>query len=906
MIIELPHMKRTPWWLFVLAGSFLAYFCLLIYCDILRPEPTGMIVDFTDDAMVVRRVTPGSPGAIAGLQPGDRILSFNGRALRDSGWMFIDANLEIDSPMPLDVDRAGDRVTAALTLHRAPWSYWQSQDGWMLLAVRAVQLVTLCLAFVIAIKRSFDPSARLGAWLLATVGVFCVVLPYRIAAVWRQLPVVPGALLWIPYVSSVAVAAILAAFVAMFPRKVSRSRHWWMLAWVPMALALVQPTSYMLQMVYQTDRWYATSFGGSILVAVSVWYIAWGLTMLVVNYRRLDDVTERRRLRIVVMGLLVGCLLGLPVIPIYWLRTTGDLDRPLFKSPLSASLTFVMLVIPLSFTYAILRHRLFDVSVMIRQGVRYALARHLVLWLVPGCAIALLADVALMHRQDALVAVFQAHVWIYVAVGGVAILAHRRRKRWLDLIDRRFFRERYHAQRLLGQVAADLREAQSFEQVAPLVVAQLESALHSAFAALLFRPAGGDEYRVIACAPAGQAPPPIDARSKLIALVTVLGRPVETTGTDWLARQLPRAEQDFIRDARIEMFVPVAAPPALGAAVLALGAKRSEEPYTQDDQDLLSAIADSLALLLERPSIVPPAAGSFEACPECGTCYPAGTAHCASEGTPLTTIAAPHVLAGRYRLQRRLGTGGMGTVYAANDTALERVVAVKLIREDLVGQPDAAERFQREARTAASFAHPHVVTVHDFGVTAGRHAYLVMEMLEGATLRDTMRERQTMSPARTIDILRGVCAAIDAAHRRRLIHRDLKPENIFLVQSAAAPVAKVLDFGIAKSLAPDGTGLGRNTTAAGVLLGTLRYMAPEQLRGEDAQPAWDIWALAVIAYEMLMGAHPFASASHAPRETGSTWQPFFARSLSLDPAERPESAASFFAALQNAAAESGL
>src|SRR5947209_8302874 len=180
MIIELPHMKRTPWWLFVLAGSFLAYFCLLVYCDIVRPTPSGMLVDFTDDAMVVRRVLPGSPGALAGLQPGDRILSFNGRALRESGWMFIDANLEIDTPMPLEVDRAGRRVTAALMLHRAPWSYWQSQDGWMLLAVRAVQLVTLCLAFVIAIKRPFDPSARLGAWLLATVGVFCIVLPYRI------------------------------------------------------------------------------------------------------------------------------------------------------------------------------------------------------------------------------------------------------------------------------------------------------------------------------------------------------------------------------------------------------------------------------------------------------------------------------------------------------------------------------------------------------------------------------------------------------------------------------------------------------------------------------------------------------------------------------------------------------
>src|SRR5439155_9563413 len=187
------------------------------------------------------------------------------------------------------------------------------------------------------------------------------------------------------------------------------------------------------------------------------------------------------------------------------------------------------------------------------------------------------------------------------------------------------------------------------------------------------------------------------------------------------------------------------------------GPKRSEEPYTADDQDLLMAITDSLVWLLERPSFAAPPGAAFEECPECGVCYRAGTSTCAREGARLVAVAAPHVLAGRYRLEQRLGQGGMGTVYAALDTALERRVAVKLITEDLVGDSSAAQRFEREARTAASLAHPNIVTVHDFGVS-GAHAYLVMELLDGATLRDTLQHERSLTPPRALRVLRDVCA----------------------------------------------------------------------------------------------------------------------------------------------------
>jgi serine/threonine-protein kinase len=264
----------------------------------------------------------------------------------------------------------------------------------------------------------------------------------------------------------------------------------------------------------------------------------------------------------------------------------------------------------------------------------------------------------------------------------------------------------------------------------------------------------------------------------------------------------------------------------------------------------------------------------------------------------------------------------MGTVYEATDDALGRRVAVKLMREDLAGRPDAAQRFRREAQVAASFAHPNVVTVFDFGL-AGGHDFLVMELLEGTTLREEIRSRGKLMPVRTVEIMRGVCAAVEAAHQRHLIHRDLKPENVFLARAQTGEIPKVLDFGLARLLQTAAAVVSNAPTAiaaetgAGVLLGTLQYMAPEQLAGAPPQPAWDLWALAVLAYEMLTGTHPFASdrpdchrtllaGSFTPITAHLTepprWNEFFARALALDPKHRPDSAHSFFLELQRALA----
>ncbi len=911
--LQAGSVNRTAhWWVLALAVSFFAYFGLLLYCDLWRPEDFGFEADYSTSRMVLTRIVPGSPADRGGLHQHDVIETADGRTIRSIlDWTVVDTNIVFDRPIHLGVERNGRRLEATATLRQGPWSYWRTGSGLFLLVVLAIQAVALVLALVIVVKRPDDAVARTGAWLLATIGVFKIVLPGRIAAVWRDLPPLAGVLFWVPHASDVAAAAVFFTFFALFPRKMIRSPGVWVLLWMPMALALVNPLWFAFQIVYAPERAIGAAHQGQIVTAVTAAYIFAALTALTMNYRQLTDVNERRRVKVLVIGAIGGLAPGFLVVASYWLRSSANLTQSIFASKATALGTLSLLFFPISFSYAILRHRLFDISVMIRQGVQYALARRVLASLMPALGALLIVDV-LMHSDQPLSTFLKARGWAYVAVGLLALLARARRRQWLNSLDRRFFREHYNAQQILRQVSDDIRRIGDFERVTPRVVAQIEAALHPEFVALFVRQPQDVSYRVVAAAPVGLSPPPLRVDSTLLALLRVLAKPLEVSAGDveWLAQQLPADEVRFLERSRIDLLVPIVTNPDRAESVLVLGVKRSEEPYTRQDTDLLAIIASNLALLLERPASMPaPAIDTFEECPDCGTCYDVGTAQCAREGTSLVAIGLSRVLASRYHLDQRLGRGGFGTVYAAMDTALDRRVAVKVIRDDLVANDEIAKRFQREARLAAAFVHPNVVTVHDFGAVAGTRAFLVMELLSGTTLRDELRRKTRFGTEETLRVMRHVCAAVEAAHRRQLIHRDLKPENIFLAQSEAGDVTKVLDFGIAKVLAGETQRLTHDGTGAGVLLGTLAYMAPEQLRGEDVSPASDLWALAVIAHEMLTGTHPFAThrlAATAPRgsDIGVSADRFFARALSVDPSERPVSAASFLEGLTHALATS--
>jgi eukaryotic-like serine/threonine-protein kinase len=205
------------------------------------------------------------------------------------------------------------------------------------------------------------------------------------------------------------------------------------------------------------------------------------------------------------------------------------------------------------------------------------------------------------------------------------------------------------------------------------------------------------------------------------------------------------------------------------------------------------------------------------------------------------------VLSGRYRLESKLGSGGMSTVYLATDETLERRVAVKVLHAEISDDPDQLERFRREARAVAKLSHPNVVSVIDAGQDAG-HPYIVFEYIEGETLKQRIERLGHLaldeSAAYAIEVGRGLAAA----HGRRLVHRDVKPQNVLIDPEGRA---KVTDFGIARSLESKGL------TATGRVLGTTDYVAPEQAMGRSTDARSDIYSLGVLLYEMLTGEVPF-------------------------------------------------
>ncbi|WP_030679430.1 Stk1 family PASTA domain-containing Ser/Thr kinase [Streptomyces sp. NRRL B-1347] len=220
-----------------------------------------------------------------------------------------------------------------------------------------------------------------------------------------------------------------------------------------------------------------------------------------------------------------------------------------------------------------------------------------------------------------------------------------------------------------------------------------------------------------------------------------------------------------------------------------------------------------------------------------------------------TTLKDPlvgQVLDGRYRVDGRIAVGGMATVYRAVDTRLDRVLALKVMHPTLAADASFVERFIREAKSVARLAHPNVVGVFDQG-TDGPYVYLAMEYIAGCTLRDVLRERGALRPRAALDILEPVLAALGAAHRAGFVHRDMKPENVLIGDDGRV---KVADFGLVRAV-------DSVTNTTGTVLGTVSYLAPEQIEHGTADTRVDVYASGVVLYEMLTGAKPHSGDSAA-------------------------------------------
>ena len=313
----------------------------------------------------------------------------------------------------------------------------------------------------------------------------------------------------------------------------------------------------------------------------------------------------------------------------------------------------------------------------------------------------------------------------------------------------------------------------------------------------------------------------------------------------------------------------------------------------------------------------------MKTCPQCSKTYGDHLQVCPSDQSELVIAASDpmvgRLLAGRYRLEKKIGEGGMGAIYKAVHTEMGRTCAIKLLTLLSPGNDDALARFKREAKMASSIDNPHAVTIYDFGQNEDGTLFLAMEFIDGVPLSRLLSQERALPAGRAVRIASQIAEALSAAHAREIIHRDLKPDNIMVIRKGASQdYVKVLDFGIAKTVADDNAD---NLTKTGFVLGTPVYMSPEQLLGERLDARSDIYSLAIIVYEMLSGRLPFEGdnqqsimmkrittepvrISFVAPSVGEALERAVMNGLKRDPASRTRTVESFAASL-NAAVQSG-
>ncbi len=310
-------------------------------------------------------------------------------------------------------------------------------------------------------------------------------------------------------------------------------------------------------------------------------------------------------------------------------------------------------------------------------------------------------------------------------------------------------------------------------------------------------------------------------------------------------------------------------------------------------------------------------------CPQCNTEYAPEQLFCPKDGSTLKSLGGAADLVGSiiqkvYHVTKKLGEGGMGTVYLAEHVKMGRKSALKVMNPGMVNDADAISRFNREAANASKINHPNVAAVYDFGETEDGLIFLAMEFIEGPALTKVIEDAGSLPPLRAAEITRQASEALSVAHDMGIVHRDLKPDNIMLAKGReGVDVVKVVDFGIAKAGADE----GQKVTKTGMVVGTPEYMSPEQLSGDKLDGRSDTYSLALVAFNMLTGKLPFPGATsqetmiarlmEAPKhladmkpETGWTddVQAVMDRALARDVADRYQTASEFgrelFAAVQ--------
>jgi phosphoserine phosphatase RsbU/P len=589
--------QRAPWWMFVVAASFIAYFALLVYCDFWGPQPMGVLTEFSSGYKIVRGVFPNSPAERAGLQPGDRVLSVEGRLIRNLfDWTAIRINLEVDRTYHLEIERAGERREVLLSLQRTTWHDWISTEGLLIRAVRGAQFITLIFALIIAFSRPYDRIARVGAWFLATLATLSFLLPYGMAVLWRQLPMLLGGLLWIPLVSTLAFAPLGFTFFAIFPRQLFRARWAWLSVWTPILLTLPLVAQYWYLIVYQPERAQGLPEWMSALSTFIVpVYVVAGCIALIVNYRRLENARERGRVRVLVIGSIVGWV-GILAILSYWWGPFSRFALAFFFTPAKILAVVLFLALPLSFAYAVVRHRVMEIPMLLKRSARYVLVQRgfvLLVFLLSMGATFLFVNLYQRLVQPGMEIAVPAGLASGVCFGILLAWVNAQVvRRITQRIDRAFFRSAYDARQILEDLAEQARTARSREALGKLLASALHRALHPRAMAVYLETSDSLLGVVSGQVLSGLETIPVTLPELSEAMN--YGRPWDVT-----PGENGGGEVSKLASLEPECLVPILGRDSRLVGVLVLGPRLSEEPYSSEDKRLLASAASQVGITME-------------------------------------------------------------------------------------------------------------------------------------------------------------------------------------------------------------------------------------------------------------------------------------------------------------------
>ena len=879
------------------AGAGLALSGDTVMGTLAAPRPVAVIrppnvTDAAGTPVTVLRVQPGSAAERAGLRVGDQIRGMTLEASRigfDNGlspnsedvlrvWRNVQ-RMSKSAPLRLDVTGADGQTRevqieqpaiwatefADGTDQSPPWGSWLRQHlgplaqmtafligAGVLIGLGAHGTTALLSTLALVATAMANGGPLLGTEMMVPViGPLLVIFNWLITAF--SFPIIGFAVLYFPHRAEILdrqkwiVPAVIAASIPML-----------IIGSVTAAFLLgadeaLPALSWLSMHGWTFEASFAIALGANMLIVVQ------GIS----RYRINLDADERRRIQIVVYTVVPAIFayalkVGMPIV-------LGLLGMPVeLPWPVEAFLQAIVLLPAFGLPYAVAVEHVFSPRTILRRSLQYAFARRTLTVLVALPVIALVIPL-IQERNMTLQMIVSGRPLFYLFFLTMLGLALKYREAAQNWLDQKFFRSEYDAREILVSLAGRVPYEADPRDLVAMVVTQIDSALHPEGIAVLASDAAGTN-------PKGAFEPvtslrvtvtPLAADSGIITLLRWSDKPLEIFLNDEQSSiaRIPPADRAWLAAMNAALLVPIFAggsEPRPFVGLIALGQKRSEEPYTAEDRELLRGIAVQMGVALDLSRLRREAATPRSTQAQTGT--PA-----AQEFTPTLVVggSGPGITVGalvdqKYRVDAAIGHGGMGAVFRAWDVRLERPVAIKVVRADLIADPDSRIRFRRESQIVARLQHPSIVTVYDYGNLADGAAFLVMEFVPGEDLRHLLRREGKLDATRMSSLLGGIAGGVEVAHKSGIYHRDLKPENILLPQSGTGP--KVVDFGVAK-LSMKGTGENSTLSVAGTIVGTPSYMPPEQLRGEAVDARADVYSLGVMAFEMLTARLPYSGAS---------------------------------------------